>query len=148
MLSTLKVQILRLRESGSTYNEIVRELGCSKGTVSYYCGEAQKEKAARRKRDSRSTWRKAVQEYKQTRGCKDCGEMYPYWVLEFDHLEGKSFNVSEVAKASSLEALMLEVSKCDVVCANCHRLRSHQRQASMSSLDVYDISSHYGRLTE
>lgn len=40
----MKEEILKLREEGKTYNEIKLILGCSKGTISYYCGNGQKEK--------------------------------------------------------------------------------------------------------
>ena len=44
-------EIKALRNKGYSYNEIAKELGCSKGTISYHCGEGQKEKAeARRKK--------------------------------------------------------------------------------------------------
>lgn len=49
----MKEQILELRAQGKTYNEIVEILGCSKGTVSYHCGEGQKEKSTKRRRKSR-----------------------------------------------------------------------------------------------
>ena len=41
----MKDEILRLRNSGKTYSEIQKELGCSKGTIAYHCGENQKEKS-------------------------------------------------------------------------------------------------------
>lgn len=44
----MKEQILKLREEGKTYNEIMGILGCSKSTISYYCGENQKEKTKKR----------------------------------------------------------------------------------------------------
>jgi CRISPR/Cas system Type II protein with McrA/HNH and RuvC-like nuclease domain len=44
----MKEQILKLREEGKTYNEIMSILGCSKSTISYYCGENQKEKTKNR----------------------------------------------------------------------------------------------------
>jgi predicted transcriptional regulator len=44
----MKEQILKLREEGKTYNEIMGILGCSKSTISYYCGENQKEKTLTR----------------------------------------------------------------------------------------------------
>lgn len=40
----MKEQILELRSKGYSYKKIVEELGCSIGTVSYHCGEGQKEK--------------------------------------------------------------------------------------------------------
>lgn len=44
----MKEEILRLRSLGYTYNQIVSELGCSKGTVSYHCGNEQKKKSYNR----------------------------------------------------------------------------------------------------
>jgi 5-methylcytosine-specific restriction endonuclease McrA len=49
----MKEQILKLRKEGKTYNQICKEVGCSKGTVSYYCGEEQKEKTVDRTRRRR-----------------------------------------------------------------------------------------------
>lgn len=42
-------RILELRSKGMTYNEIVKELGCSKAVVAYHCGEGQKQKTYKRK---------------------------------------------------------------------------------------------------
>ncbi len=44
----MKEKILELRKEGKTYNQIVELLGCSKSTVSYHCGEGQKEKNKKR----------------------------------------------------------------------------------------------------
>lgn len=44
----MEAQILELRAQGKTYNEIKSILGCSKSTISYYCGEGQKEKTKNR----------------------------------------------------------------------------------------------------
>ena len=38
----MKDKILKLREEGKSYKEIMNILGCSKGTISYHCGEGQK----------------------------------------------------------------------------------------------------------
>lgn len=43
-MSKLGDQILDLRSRGLSYNQIVQELGCSKGTVCYHCDSSQKEK--------------------------------------------------------------------------------------------------------
>lgn len=60
--------------------------------------------------------------------CHDCGERYHYCVMDFDHREGepKLFAVSR--GSSSRETLIAEIAKCDVVCANCHRVRTWTRK--------------------
>lgn len=45
-----KENILKLRLEGKTYNEIAKELGCSKATISYHCGKGQKKKYLERQR--------------------------------------------------------------------------------------------------
>ena len=50
----MKEEILKLRAEGYTYKQIVATLGCSKSTVSYYCGDGQKEKTNKRTRARRS----------------------------------------------------------------------------------------------
>ena len=49
----MKDKILELRSRGHSYNQIVKKLGCSKGTVSYYCGAGQKKKSLDRQRKNR-----------------------------------------------------------------------------------------------
>ena len=57
----------------------------------------------------------------------DCGQFYPGYVLDMDHVRGpKEGNVATLANAAiSLDRLQAEIEKCDVVCANCHRIRTH-----------------------
>jgi hypothetical protein len=60
------------------------------------------------------------------RPCVDCGEADPL-VLEFDHLGGKSFNIAKGLRTHSWQAVLDEIAKCEVVCANCHRRRTARR---------------------
>jgi IS30 family transposase len=39
-----KEKILELRSQGYSYDEISKELNCSKGTIAYHCGDGQKDK--------------------------------------------------------------------------------------------------------
>jgi hypothetical protein len=56
--------------------------------------------------------------------CADCGVRYPYYVMDFDHRSDKVTEVSLLVR-TSVEKLMAEAAKCDVVCANCHRERTY-----------------------
>lgn len=112
-----------------TYNEIQVTLGCSKGTISYHLGEGQKDKAKERSTRKRTIQAQVFNEYKEQQGCIDCGESYPYWMLEFDHLPGhkKVGNPYQLAREFSLAKGWEEIAKCDVVCANCHKIRTYTR---------------------
>lgn len=71
--------------------------------------------------------RELVRAYKST-PCADCKIQYPYYVMDFDHIRGeKKFNLARYYK-HTVERLLEEISKCDVVCANCHRIRTYKRK--------------------
>jgi hypothetical protein len=72
--------------------------------------------------------RQIVIEAKQ-KPCADCGIQYPYYVMDFDHREGetKNFSLFKIHGAT-VKRILEEITKCDVVCANCHRKRTHQRR--------------------
>lgn len=58
--------------------------------------------------------------------CLDCGVLYPPYVMDFDHKKDKKFNIAS-KKDCGLNRLMEEINKCDIVCANCHRIRTHKK---------------------
>lgn len=56
--------------------------------------------------------------------CVDCGEKNPI-LLEFDHISEKKMCVSEmVRKLHALDSIKKEISKCEVRCCNCHRIKT------------------------
>lgn len=61
--------------------------------------------------------------------CTDCGVKYPHYVMDFDHLPGsvKLCNPSTLANCGSLKKLKEEIAKCELVCSNCHRVRTYLR---------------------
>ena len=61
--------------------------------------------------------------------CADCSIKYPPYVMDFDHLPqySKEFTISRSTHIT-MEALLLEVAKCEIVCANCHRIRTYNRK--------------------
>jgi hypothetical protein len=66
----MKEQILELHAQGKSYNEIVRILGCSKGSVSYHCGNGQKEKAYNRVKRYRAGEKSEKPPKKVCKNCK------------------------------------------------------------------------------
>lgn len=58
--------------------------------------------------------------------CMDCKKTFPYYVMDLDHREDKSFNVSRNSEMGRLQ-ILAEIAKCDVVCSNCHRERTAKR---------------------
>lgn len=69
--------------------------------------------------------------FKRNKVCVDCGysgKQYPQ-VLEFDHVRAKKFEVSSFTRhILSLKRLQEEMGKCELVCANCHRIRTVKRR--------------------
>lgn len=70
---------------------------------------------------------------KRASGCMDCG-LHPevLEVLEFDHRpdEVKSFSISQRMSFGTIESLREEITKCDILCANCHRVRTVSRRGT------------------
>lgn len=64
------------------------------------------------------------------RPCMDCGAKYPFYVMDMDHREGEKKVMGIAAMLTrSWEVIKAELEKCDVVCANCHRIRTYKRMA-------------------
>lgn len=62
--------------------------------------------------------------------CEDCGGEYPAAAMDFDHVRGeKRAAVSQLVRYGySTTAIQAEIDKCELVCANCHRLRTARRR--------------------
>lgn len=71
----------------------------------------------------------ALQNYKLEKGCADCGYNKSAEALQFDHLPGhiKEFGLS--ASFMGKDKTWKEVEKCQVVCANCHAIRTAKRRS-------------------
>jgi hypothetical protein len=69
----------------------------------------------------------------KARPCADCGIQYASWQMDFDHVRGtKLMALARRGTASfSIQKVHAEIAKCEVVCANCHRDRTHWRQVAV-----------------
>lgn len=70
-------------------------------------------------------------DYLSKQKCVDCGDDR-ILVLQFDHLEPRNSGkcVTEMVYTHGLEKLKEEIKKCEVVCANCHSIRTFTRKKS------------------
>ena len=84
------------------------------------------------KSHNRKLFKKRLAEIKEKSGCADCG-ITNHIVLDFDHLRDKKHNISQMIHNDfSWKAIKKEIEKCEVVCSNCHRIRTHERFAKQA----------------
>lgn len=63
--------------------------------------------------------------------CTDCHVNYPPYVMDFDHLTNKEFSISHMRRRRmAFDKIKAEILKCEIVCANCHRIRTNSRNPS------------------
>lgn len=68
------------------------------------------------------------------RPCRDCGGRFPHYVMEFDHTaDNKKFSICTGWKKHSMADVKAEIRKCELVCCNCHRVRTFSRRQSRMS---------------
>lgn len=84
--------------------------------------------------DNRFGGREFMAQVKLQSGCVDCGYNEYACALDFDHRPGetKTRNIASMV-GFSLDKIIEEMSKCDVVCANCHRIRTSIRNGGLLS---------------
>ena len=103
---------------------------------SYYCGPGSQEHnrqltiARKDYRSQRYLERKlALDVFKVMMGCLDCGYRENPHALQFDHVRGvKLFNLAASSWGRSMAALIAEIEKCEVRCANCHLIKTHPQE--------------------
>ena len=93
--------------------------------------KANKKKYLKRAKASKAKLEEEVRQIKEKTPCADCGKFWPYYVMQFDHVDdNKVDDVSKILRhTGSRPKVMKEISKCEVVCANCHAERSHRRRS-------------------
>lgn len=71
-----------------------------------------------------------IKNIKKNVPCVDCGNKYHFVAMDFDHTgTDKLHNVSRLANnAVSIAVLDAEIAKCELVCSNCHRIRTYIRR--------------------
>ena len=85
-------------------------------------------KANKHRKKSKAEMYRVIREYK-SQPCADCSVSYPTYVMDFDHVKGTKVSdiTTMIRKQRTMEVLLAEIVKCEVVCANCHRERTYKR---------------------
>lgn len=79
-------------------------------------------------RERNAEWRRRIDAIKLAAGCADCGFNEAAVALDFDHVRGvKEFQIGTARLA--WPRVMAEIAKCEVRCANCHRIRTFELEA-------------------
>ena len=87
---------------------------------------------------SRISRQQAITQIKAEAHCVRCGAWFPNnpEVMDFDHTQDKKFNISQV-DGRSVQEIIKEMEKCQLLCANCHRIITRQRRDGIDeSLDT------------
>ncbi len=100
----------------------------------YYANKQYYIDKAYKKRDVLRRW---VYDLKNTTACTDCKIQYPYYVTDFDHIENNGIKINTVSKminSGSIRQVKEEIAKCELVCSNCHRIRTHNRRIDKNKI--------------
>lgn len=86
------------------------------------------------RRRSRETWERRkewLRSIKDGKPCADCGVPYPSRVMQFHHTseEEKVANIATLLRTRGRQAILDEIAKCVLLCANCHALRHVEDEA-------------------
>jgi hypothetical protein len=85
----------------------------------------------------RGAWRAQATLLDQLRDrpCLDCGGRFPSCAMDFDHRDPSSKRqaVTRMIGRAGTARILVEADKCDIVCANCHRMRTFQRRSAGSA---------------
>jgi hypothetical protein len=109
------------------YYEKHRERILAERAAEVESGSRAKKQAALRVRK-----REHIAKLKAEATCPDCKQHYPAPAMDFDHVRGQKVRAISgmVSGGYGWDALLEEIAKCEIVCANCHRIRTAARLAA------------------
>lgn len=95
----------------------------------------QRNKRSAKERNKR-LYRVALTWYRKQKAkpCLDCKRRFHFSAMDFDHARGNKVSnpIRMVQNCWSIERMTVELKKCDLVCANCHRIRTYRRRSSQA----------------
>lgn len=102
--------------------------------------EKAKEIAKRGRDAARARAVEYVHGIKASTPCADCGNIYPPECMDFDHInDDKEHDVGRlVSQNRGLDLIKAEIAKCELVCSNCHRVRTRSRIVKLKGATQHD----------
>lgn len=118
---------------GDGYQSYCRDCQKEYDAAWYRANKERRRAKVRTDREAHVAWLDSLKEGKP---CADCGQAYPTYVMEWDHLPGveKTLVIADTRKAAhSRKRILAELEKCELVCANCHRERTFGKRAKRAA---------------
>jgi len=99
--------------------------------------EAVKEKTKIRRKKDRLLWI----EYKTTLSCRICGQNHPA-TLDFHHviIHPDNQTINDLTRSGAYNRVVEELKKCEVLCANCHRIHHHEERMGVTLMKAAKIT--------
>lgn len=124
---------------------------CSHGTPDAWCRPCRAEDVRQRRasapehmrqirrESSRRKIREVVERVRALKAspCTDCGRSFPHYVMHFDHRDPaiKTKAIATLCRNTVAWARVeAEIAKCDLVCANCHAIRTWKQKEARRAL--------------
>lgn len=135
-MSRKKCGICLITKSKNQFNKRNDSLG-----IKYLCRKCELVKSVKYNKEHRKRLnilnrkrkeniKKWVNRYLKNKPCLDCKIKYHPYCMDFDHVDGRNKTrtiATLVGDGYSKSRILKEISKCDLICANCHRLRTFKR---------------------
>ena len=98
--------------------------------IEYY--SKNKTRCITRTKEGKNAKLKWLADFKKTLKCIKCGESHPA-CLDFHHRDSstKIGQIANLVKSWSIKRIKTEISKCDVLCANCHRKHHYEEKQNL-----------------
>jgi hypothetical protein len=84
------------------------------------------------KRALDASYRAWYSSLKQGKSCADCGGVFPPVAMQWDHLPGqpKAGELANLIRKHNKSRILAEIEKCELVCSNCHAVRTLGRRGA------------------
>ena len=114
-------------EANRTYNKQIREK--YRERFKFYAYRNRRMKSMR------------LRETKAQTPCHDCGNSFPWYVMEYDHVPERGIKVKSPGQMTDAgwSKIQTELDKCDIVCANCHKVRTYNRNQQGINVEFEDV---------